>query len=187
MITSGEWLTPTRAIGLLAYGTAAACCAIAWIRTKARPDVSHLAAAFTLIESVLLLDMVFNLRWKLHQFLMDIAMQKHEYGLRRLPQAIIVVLLGGLLLFGLIAARRLFRDRAWFRLAVSGVLLSVILWCVEVVSLHAVDHILYYSVGNWMVVSALWVLACLMTSIGMLTASRLGKANAGSYGEGVSN
>jgi hypothetical protein len=174
MIASEEWLTPTRAIGLAAYGTAVTCCAIAWTRTKARHGVSQLAAAFTLIEGALLLDIAFNLRWKLHQFLMDIAMQKQEYSVRRLPQVVVVVVLGGLLLFGLLAARRLFRDRADFRLAVSGILLSVILWCVEVVSLHAVDHILYYSVGSLMMVSVLWILACLMTSIGILRVSRRG-------------
>jgi hypothetical protein len=179
MITSGEWLNSTRAMGLAAYGTAATCCAITWIRTKARHGASQLAAAFTFIESALLLDMVFNLRWKLHQFLMDFAMQKHEYDLRRLPQVIVLTLLGGLLLFGLLAARRLFRDRVGARLAVSGILLSVILWCVEVVSLHAVDHILYYSIGHWMVVSALWILACLMTSIGMLMVSAVAEKTPG--------
>ena len=179
MITSGEWLNPTQAIGLLAYGTAVTCCAIAWIRTKARHGASQLAAAFTLIESALLLDMVFNLRWRLHSFFMDFAMQKHEYALRRLPQVIVLTLLGGLLLFSLLAARRLFRDRVGARLAVSGILLSVVLWCVEVVSLHAVDHILYHIIGKWMVVSALWIVACLMTSIGMLMVSRHAKPNAG--------
>jgi hypothetical protein len=171
MIAIGEWVNPTQAIGLLAYGTAATCCAIAWIRTKER-QASQLAAAFTLIESALLLDMAFNLRWRLHSFFMDFAMQKHEYDVRRLPQEIVLTILGGLLIFGLLAARRLFRDRVGARLAVSGILLSVILWCVEVVSLHAVDHILYHVIGKWMVVSALWILACLTTSIGMLMVSR---------------
>jgi hypothetical protein len=179
MITSGEWLTPTRAVGLLAYGTAVTCCVIAWIRTKTRHGAAQLAATFTLIESALLLDMVFNLRWKLHQFLMDFAMQKHEYAVRRPPQVIVVTLLGLLLLFGLLAARRLFRNRAADRLAVSGVLLSVILWCVEVVSLHAVDHILYHTIGKWMLVSALWIVACLMTSIGMLMVPRHTQPNTG--------
>jgi hypothetical protein len=180
MITSAEWLTPTRAVGLLAYGTAVTCCAIAWVRTKARHGDTQLAAAFTIVEGALLLDMVFNLRWKLHQFFMDLAMQKHEYAMRRLPQVIVLTLLGGLLLFGLLAARRLFRDRGAARLAASGILLSVILWCVEVVSLHAVDHILYHLIGKWMFVTALWILACLMTSIGILKVSSQAQPNVGS-------
>jgi hypothetical protein len=40
------------------------------------------------------------------------------------------------------------------------------LWWVEAVSLHAVDF--YHSIGSWMAVSALWILARLMTSIGGL-------------------
>ena len=110
MITSQEWLNPTRAIGLVAYGTAVTCCGIAWIRTKAR-RASQLAAVLMLIESALLLDMAFNWRWKLHQALMDFAMRKHEYAQRGLPQLIVVTLLGALLLFGWFVAWRSFRGR----------------------------------------------------------------------------
>ena len=94
IITSQGWLSPTRATGLVAYGTAVTCCGIAWIRTKARRRTSRLAAVLTLIESALLLDMAFNWRWKLHQALLDIAIRKHEYAQRRLPQLIVVILLG---------------------------------------------------------------------------------------------
>jgi len=62
-------------------------------------------------------------------------------------------------------------------------LLSVVVWCVEVVSLHAVDHILYHSIGKWMVVSALWILACFMTSIGILFVSHPAKPNAESHSD----
>jgi hypothetical protein len=168
MITSQGWIGPTRATGLLAYATAFTCCGIAWIRTKARRGTSHLAAVLTLIESALLLDMAFNWRWKLHQALMDFAMRKHEYAQRGLPQLIVVTLLGALLLFGWFVAWRTFRGRGTTLLAVSGASLSLVVWCIEVVSLHAVDHVLYYSVDGMMAVTLLWLLACTMTSIGML-------------------
>jgi hypothetical protein len=121
MTTIGEWLNPTRAVGLIAYGTAVTCCGIAWVRLKNQRRDWGLAALLMLVEGTLLLDIAFNWRWMLHQCL-----------------------------------------------AVSGSLLSVVVWCVEVVSLHAVDHILYHLIGKWMVVSALWILACSMTSIGIL-------------------
>jgi hypothetical protein len=167
MITSQEWLNPTRAIGLVAYGTAVMSCGVAWIRTKAR-RASQLAALLMLIDSALLLDMGFNWRWKLHQALMDFAMRKHEYAQRGLPQLIAVTLLGTLLLAGLFVARRSLRGRGATLIAVLGALLSLIVWCIEVVSLHAVDHVLYYSVDGVMAVTLLWLLSCTMTSIGIL-------------------
>jgi hypothetical protein len=167
MITTQEWLNPTRATGLMAYGTALTCCGIAWIRTKTR-RASQLAAVLMLIESALLLDMAFNWRWKLHQALMDFAIRKHEYGQRGLPQLFVVALLGALLLFGWFVAWRSFRCRGTTLLAVSGALLSLVVWCIEVVSLHAVDIVLYYSVDGVMAVTLLWLLSCTMTSIGIL-------------------
>jgi hypothetical protein len=166
MITS-EWFTPTRAIGLVAYGTAVTCCGIAWNRTKVG-RTAQLAAALMIIDSALLLDMAFNWRWKLHQALMDFAMREHEYGQRKLPQVIVVTLLSALLLFGWFVASRSSRGRGTTLLAVSGTLLSVVLWCIEVVSLHAVDHVLYHSVDGVMAVTLLWLLSCTMTSIGIL-------------------
>jgi hypothetical protein len=177
MITSGDWLNPTRATGITAYAIAAACCGLAWSRTKTRPGALRLATVLTLIESVLLLDMIFNWRWMLHQLFMDLAQSAHEYDVRRIPQAIVVTILGVLLIVGLLAVRRWLGGRPGASLAVSGALLSLVLWCVEVVSLHQVDHILYHSLGKLMAVSLLWILASGMTSIGILLDSyRVGRS-----------
>jgi hypothetical protein len=176
--TSADWLDPTRASGLAAYGTAVTCCAIAWIRTRARGTDPLLAKVLILIESGLFLDVAFNLRWMLHQLLMDLARRAHEYDVRRLPQLIVMVCLVGLLISGFVAVWRLFRGRPGARLAVTGVLLSLVLWCTEVVSLHAVDHVLYHLLGNVMLVSFLWVSASLVTSIGVLVDSRQMRAGA---------
>jgi hypothetical protein len=127
------------------------------------------------IEGVLLLDMAFDLRWMLHGVVGEIAQSHHEYDQRRGPQQIALVILTGLLLIGLVSILRTFRNRLGALLAVSGVLLSVISWCVEVVSLHAVDHILYHPLGPYMVISPVWILGCLMTSVGVLADAHLFK------------
>jgi hypothetical protein len=168
MTTIEEWLNPTRAIGLIAHGTAVTCCGIAWVREKNQRQDWRLAALLTLIESTLLLDIAFNWRWRLHLFVGDVAQRRHEYELRHEAQSIALVILAALLLLGLFVTQRFFRREPGALLAVSGSLLSVAVWCVEVVSLHAVDHILYHLIGKWMVVSALWILACSMTSVGIL-------------------
>ena len=168
MIASREWIGLTRACGLAAYGTAWICCASAWIRPKAGRTTARVAAVLMAIESALLLDMAFNWRWKLHQAVMDLAMQRHEYGERRMPQAIVVSLLCAVLLFGLFLCWRSFRHRGTTLLAVSGTLMSVIIWCIELVSLHAVDHVLYARMGGVMAVAFLWILSAGMTSVGIL-------------------
>jgi hypothetical protein len=86
---------------------------------------------------------------------------------------IALLILAALLLFALLAVRRFFRGRAGNSLAVSGALLSLVLWCTEAISLHAVDHVLEYPIGKIMGVSLLWILACLMTSIGILSDCRV--------------
>ena len=178
MIASGDWFNPTRATGLAAYGAALVCCTIAWVRTRMRTRMrtkGRLALWLMGIEGVLLLDIVFNWRWMLHGLVGGYAQSHHEYEQRRLPQVIALVILAGLLLIGLIAVLRMFRKRVGALLAVSGALLSLVTWCVEVVSLHAVDHVLYHTVGSVMAVSLLWILACVMTSVGVLVDARQAK------------
>jgi hypothetical protein len=167
MITSAEWLNPTRVAGIAAYATAAGSCGFAWIRAKNQKKDSRLAALLTLIETTLLLDIIFNWRWMLHDFASGLARRAHEYDFRRLPQLGMIVLLGGLLFLSVFVTRRSVRGRPGAFLAVTGALLSLVLWGVEAVSLHDVDHILYHSLGGWMAVSVLWIVACLMTSIGI--------------------
>lgn len=172
MITSGAWLTPTRASGLAAYGTAVICCGIAWLKANNRRKDSQLAASLTVIEAALLLDIIFNWRWVLHGFAIGLAKRAHDYAFRSTPQELLDTLLFILLLFGWVSVFRKFPGRIGALLAVSGVLLSVGVWCVEVVSLHAVDAILYHLSGKVMVVSFLWILAAMMVSVGVLIDSR---------------
>jgi hypothetical protein len=168
MIANGEWLTPTRASGIAAYGVAVTSCGIVWARASGARSVRKIAAWLTAIESLLLLDMIVDGRWILHQLFVDIAQNKHEYGLRRLPQVILVTFLLAILFVSLHFSLRLLRAKPGALLAVSGALLSLITWCIEVVSLHQVDTVLYHQVWRFMVVSFVWIAGCLMTSVGIL-------------------
>jgi hypothetical protein len=172
MIANGEWLTPTRASGIAAYGVAVTSCGIAWARARGARNVRKIAAWLTAIESVLLLDMIVDGRWVLHQFFVNTAQNQHEYGLRRLPQVILVTFFLAILFVSLYLSLRLLRAKIGGLLAVSGALLSLITWCIEVVSLHQVDAVLYHQVWRFMVVSLVWIGGCLMTSVGILFESR---------------
>ena len=141
-------------------------------RAKGDPAKSRFAALLTVCDGLLLLDMVFNVRWILHQLFIDEATAVALYASRRGPQTLVLIALVGIVLFGLRAVSHMLRGRSGAVLAASGALLSVSLWCTEVVSLHAVDHILYHSIGNLMTVSFLWIFACMLTSIGVLVESK---------------
>ena len=166
------WRNPTRAAGVAAYGVALVCCVFAWSRAKGDVTKSRLAALLTVCDGLLLLDMVFNVRWILHQFFLDEAAAVALYASRRGPQTLVLIALAGVFLFALRMASQKLRGRSGAVLAVSGVLFSVTLWCTEVVSLHAVDHILYRPIGNLMTVSFLWIFASMITSVGVLIESR---------------
>jgi len=166
------WSNPTRATGVTAYGVALACCIWAWSRAKGDAAKSQLAALLAVCEGCLLLDMAFNLRWSLHQMFMDEAQTLAVYASRRGPQALALLVLVGVFLFGLWMASQRFHGRVGALLAVSGALLSIALWCTEVVSLHQVDHIFYRSIGSLFTVSFLWIIACTLTSVGVLIESK---------------
>jgi hypothetical protein len=53
-------------------------------------------------------------------------------------------------------------------LAACGGILSLCCWCVEVISLHSVDSLLYRSVDGVMVVRLAWATCSLMVGFGML-------------------
>jgi hypothetical protein len=163
-----DWLTLTRVSGLAAYGVALTCSAIAWLRTRRSQAASSLAARLTMMEGLLLIDMIVDGRWMLHRALTGAAQRRHDYDLRRLPQSIGIAVLVAILFVALLYVLRTYHRRIGALLAISGVLLSLFTWCVEVVSLHAVDALLYHPVGRGMVISLVWMLACLMTAVGIL-------------------
>lgn len=81
---------------------------------------------------------------------------------------------------------RLFRGRYGAVLAVWGACLAIGLWLTEVISLHAVDHVLYSRLGSLLYVCCLWIAASLMTSVGILIdawQARQGKTPPAAWGQ----
>jgi len=175
MIANMEWLSPTRATGMAAYGFAAACCGVAWATAKGDRVVSRLAALLTFTEGFLFFDIVFNWRWMVHQALMDAAMRRNLYGSRRGPQELVLGVLAGLLAFSIFLTLRFLANRTCALLAAIGGLLSVGLWCTELISLHFVDSITEHKFGRLMAISLMWLVASLITSIAILAEARAAK------------
>jgi hypothetical protein len=124
----------------------------------------------------LVLDIALDLRWKLHAFFMDEATALGVYGERRGPQLAVLLLMGGVSIFGLVRIARRFGGRQGVAVALTGTMFSVGLWCCEMLSYHYTDAVLFHMVGKVMLVSLLWLAFAATTCVGiwMDRASRSG-------------
>ena len=167
MVVDHEWLSPTRTAGLAAYTASLLACAWRWAKCRESDALGWLYAVLAGVQLCLLLDMAFNWRWKLHGLGVGVATEMGVYDLRRAPQLVALLALG--LVLALLSALifYLFRDRIGTALALTGTMLSMGLWCLECVSFHAVDGVLYRLVGVVMTVSLAWIFLALVTCLGV--------------------
>lgn len=157
----------TRIAGVIAYAAGLAFCTGRWRQLRRDGQGRRLFGSLALVQLVLLLDIVFNWRWKLHAMVDWAAAGLGVYELRRGPQLLALCGLAALavLLALLIVVR--FRGRMGAALALGGTLLSVVLRGVEVVSYHNADAVLYASVGGVMIVGLAWITLALATCLGV--------------------
>jgi len=172
MIWAFDGLSVTRVVGLAAYASAVVVCACRWWRGELSDGQKHrkgggVFGILAAVQLLLLLDIAFNLRWKLHEFFMQEAMGHGVYGLRRRPQLLALwMLIGASALCCAVIVSR-FRRRRGAAIAVAGTLLSVALRCAEVLSYHNLDAVLYAQIGKVMLVSILWMALTLLTCLGV--------------------
>jgi hypothetical protein len=169
MRTVAEWLTPVKSIGIASYIIASVSCAATALRGSNR-RVTRLAAILCALDLALLLDIVFDWRWKLYDWLRSGAMSLHWYDERSGVQILALIFFATLLLFAALWLRRKFAPVRGATLAICGGLLSVGCWMTEVISLHAIDAVLYRSAGPLLAVAFVWILASAMTTTGILIA-----------------
>jgi len=168
MVTLAGWLNPTRVIGLSANLFALISCGIAWTIGRGSPRRGRLAAVLTVLEAGLVADMAFSFRSLLHDLLENEAIAKGLYAQRAGPQIVALYLLSAAAAAGMGLAFQRLRGRTGAFVATCGAILSLSCWCVEVISLHATDTVLYYTVDGVMLVSLCWVACALMTGLGIL-------------------
>lgn len=157
----------THEAGIAAYSLAAASSAVAWIRARGTPETARFAAFLTIAETALLLDIIFDWRWAFHAFMLRQSMEHNVYAYRAVPQTIMLFILAAVALLGFGFIKRQLHGRRGALIAMWGLLLSITCWCVEIISLHATDRILYHFAGGLMVVAFLWIAACIMTAVGI--------------------
>jgi len=156
MVAVHEWLSPTRTVGLISYTAALIACGIGWVSCLRNHIRGRLYLLMAATQFLLLLDMAFDWRWKLHDFWGLTASELGVYGPRRLPQVFALAILCAGLAVASVSLIRRFRGRGGAAIAAVGTVLSVGLWFCEVISYHYLDAILYRLVGKVMVVSLAW-------------------------------
>jgi uncharacterized membrane protein YhdT len=162
-------MTLTRKVGLSSFGIALLCSGIAWLRNlKLGRRGAWFAALLMLMEGFFFLDMIYEWRWLLHDSLQRSFEARGLYGQRHWFQIACLMLLGALLFFGFRAMLGKLRGRTGARLAGCGLFLSLGCWCVEVISLHATDHVLYSVDSGLMTIAYLWILGALLVAVGVL-------------------
>lgn len=161
-------LNPTQIIGLTANLLAMLSCLVAWAKVGGAPHRNRLAVILAILEAALFVDMLFNGRWRLHDLLAGEAMARGLYAGRTDPQIAVLCFLAGSALAGIGFIVWRLRKRPAALLAACGGFLSLICWCAEVVSLHAVDAMLYHRIHGFMAVIAVWITCALMTGLGIL-------------------
>ena len=170
MIAEIGWFSPTRMTGLFAYSCSLAACVWRWSvarrREMRRSAGSGVFSFLAGVQLALVLDIAFDLRWKLHAFWMDEATALGVYGERRGPQLVVLLLMSCLSIFGLVWIARRFGATRGVATAVTGTMFSVGLWCCEMLSYHYTDQVLFHMVGKVMVVSLLWLALATTTCIG---------------------
>jgi len=167
MVAYHEWLSPTRLTGLAAYTASLLACTWRWVTYRERDVSRRLYAVLAGVQLCLLLDMAFDWRWKLHDLGVRVTTGLGVYGLRKTPQLLaLAVLFLTLALFSILIFSK-FRRRFGVALALTSTLLSVGIWCVECVSLHYLDEVLYRVVGVGMMVSLVWAGLSLVTCLGI--------------------
>jgi hypothetical protein len=167
--TAAEWFTPVKATGMAAYLIASAVCGLTAARAPGM-RVPRLASILCALDFALFVDITFDLRWKFYAWFKGAAIRHNLYSERSEPQVVALIALAvGLLVLAVRLSRR-FASIRGAPLAVFGGLLSIGCWLAELISLHAVDAILYRYIGPLMVVCFVWILACAMTVRGILIA-----------------
>jgi hypothetical protein len=157
--------TRTSVAGLLSFGIAALSSGIALFRLKNVPVVVWPAAWIATLESLLLFDMAIDSRWVLHGNAMRFALHRGFYAQRHGKQIAGLAILFPILLFGAAIITRRLRSSPSAIVAAWSALLALTMSCVEFVSLHEIDAVLYHKVAGFMVIAFVWMILGATTAI----------------------
>jgi hypothetical protein len=153
---------------LVALAACIAACFVARSRSRQVPPGWPVLVSLTVLQFALLVDMLFSLRWLLHNELASEFMAHHLYERRVGPQHLALVLVAAAALIGIWFLVKSLRGRRGAQLASCGMILWIATWFTEVISLHAMDVFLHKSVAHVNLRDVLWIVSTILISYGVL-------------------
>ena len=150
---------PTQLTGVLAFAVATIACAIASRRTQGRDK--RLWALLAAVNFLFFVEIFAGFRHRIHDFADGLLMARGLYDERHGPQEMLVMSVGAIVLVFVLLPLLLRRVSTTVRIATSITIALFALFAVEVVSLHAIDVILYRPVGPVYVIGWLWAAAAM--------------------------
>jgi len=159
-------------IGLVCCVIALAACTAACVLTRHRRDDWPVLVSLTVLQSALAVDMLFSVRWLLHNELTSEFRAHRYYDGRVGPQhlALLLVAAGAFTAIGLLL--RSLRGRRGAQLASCGMILWISTWLAQVISLHSMDVFLHRSLAHVTVRDVVWIVSSMMISCGVLLDAR---------------
>jgi hypothetical protein len=145
----------TQLAGLIGFGLAALLCArAAWSQRQAR----SLWVALSIIYLMMFADVLIQLRHLIRVEIVDVLKVLGVYGDRQSAQTALLIGLGVIAAF--FSLRLLIRMRGLAmsaQLAFVGTVFVFALYVLELISLHAIDAILYRPIGPVLLIGWLWM------------------------------
>jgi len=150
-----DQINSTQLAGLIGFGSAALLCARAvWRQKHAR----SLWVSLAIVYSLMFVDVVAQLRHLIRVEITDILKALGVYGDRQSAQTALLVGLGVVAAF--FSLRLLIRMRTMAlsaQFAFVGIVFVFALFGLELISLHAIDAILYRQTGPLLLIGWLWL------------------------------
>lgn len=169
---ANDW-NPTRIFGTMCFAmTSGLCCLVVYlcILRRQRRDPAHgmgLWLSILFAQLAMLIELQLSTRFDAGEVLRGMIRDMGLYENRRQLQAMAfaVVSLPMIVVFSTVFYMVRKRGMAVW-LAVGGTLWSVSLFCLPLISLHAVDRIIYHNIGPVMFISLLWSIGAAVTFVG---------------------
>lgn len=159
---------PTQIAGILAFVVTALACFIASGARRKSRDLS-IWRRLSIVYGLLAIEMIAAMRHRIHDFVNALLKATGEYSARSGLQEMLIAALAIVIITTMgVYFVRLGKVKGATRLAVGVTIALVALFLLEMISLHAIDAILYRPIGPLMAIAYLWIAASAVTGIAAL-------------------
>ena len=160
------------AIGMICCLVALAACVAACLLTRRRRQDWPVLVSLTVLQLALFVDMLFHVRWLVHNQLAGEFRAHRLYEGRVGPQHLAILVVAVAAFAAIWWLLKSLRGRRGAQLASCGMVLWISTWLAQVISLHSMDVFLHRSLAHVTVRDVAWIVSSIMISCGVLLDAR---------------